>query len=258
VLVASRGQVLVAGHQVVEILHLEGDVVELDHSGPDGEEGVVVDVLAAAIATHEGGEHMLAVAEVDLVGVHEAEVRMVEGLGLAEVVDQQDEVAEPLHVRRAALDVLRFAKSPPVAADVDRAHRRRRDGRHRGDAVHHLHNDAVRIGEPHALPAARLVDRLDGAGACGAGDRIEIGGTGRVQAHADEPRVTELGDVEMMLRVGAAHVERGRRARGAHEAEVGEKGFHPVEVGCAQANVGEVGDFDHGLLTPETAGAPSS
>ena len=64
---------------------------------------MVIDVLGAAIAAHEGGEHLLALAEVDLVGVQEAEVRVVEGLGLAEVVDQQDEVAEPLHVRRAAL-----------------------------------------------------------------------------------------------------------------------------------------------------------
>ena len=52
------------------------------------------------------------------------------------------------------------------------------------------------------------------------------------------------------MAVGAAHVERVGRALGAHQAEMGEKLLHLVEVGRLHAREGEFGSFDcnHGFL----------
>ena len=62
----------------------------------------------------------------------------------------------------------------------------------------------------------------------------------RVIGEADEFRIALLGDVDVVEGIGAAHVERGRRARGAHHAEAGEELLLQVEVGRPQPPVGHV------------------
>ena len=59
-------------------------------------------------------------------------------------------------------------------------------------------------------------------------------------------RLAEFGDVEVVRRVGAAHVERVLRAVGAHHAESGQEFFLLVEIGRAQPPIGEIDGFDNG------------
>ena len=245
VLVAAAGEVLVAGHQVVEVLHLEGDMVELDHARAHREEGVMVDVLGAAIAAHERGEHLLSIAEIDLVRVHEAEVRVVEGLGRAEVVDQQDEVAEALDVRRAALDAW---GAPRRRRSLPTLTARGGGGASGGTAAMPCTTStAMPLGSVSRTrwppPGSSMCSTALAPSARAMASRSAA--LRRLQADTDEAGIAELGDVQMVLRIGAAHVERRRRARGAHHAEVGEEGLRAVEVGRAKADVRQVGDFDH-------------
>ena len=62
---------------------------------------------------------------------------------------------------------------------------------------------------------------------------------------ADIARLAEFGDMQVMRRVGAAHVERGRGALGAHHAERGQELLLLVEIGRAQPPIGEIDGFDH-------------
>ena len=187
--VAAAAQVLVAGHQVVEILHLERDVVQLDAAGADREERVVIHVLRAAVESHEGGEHRIALAEIDLVRVPEAEVRVVERLRLAEVLDEQDEMPVPLHAGRTALEVLAFAEAIARRAGVQSVRRGHRKRRERLDALHDLDADAIRIDESHPVAAARLAGRLHAGSARRPCDRLEIRATRRRERDAEKGRL---------------------------------------------------------------------
>ena len=67
---------------------------------------------------------------------------------------------------------------------------------------------------------------------------------------ADEFRVALFGDMQVMHRIGAAHVERIRRALGAHQPEAGEKFLRHIEVGRTQAPIRHILDFDPGHVGP--------
>ena len=56
--------------------------------------------------------------------------------------------------------------------------------------------------------------------------------------------------MQVMVAVGAAHVERIGCALGAHQSEMGEEFLHFVEVRRFHARKGEIGDLDcgHGFL----------
>ncbi len=66
----------------------------------------------------------------------------------------------------------------------------------------------------------------------------------------DVTRLAQFGDVQVMRRIGAAHVERIPGALGAHHAEIGQEFFLFVEIGRAQPPVGEIVGFDdrHDIL----------
>src|SRR5215204_2537270 len=68
----------------------------------------------------------------------------------------------------------------------------------------------------------------------------------RVIGKADEFRLAFLGDLDVVERIGAAHVECGRRAVGAHHAEAGEEFLHEIEIRRPQPPIGNVGRFDPG------------
>src|SRR4029434_771076 len=53
-----------------------------------------------------------------------------------------------------------------------------------------------------------------------------------------------LVDVDVVRRIGAAHVERGRRARGPDQAEVSEELLHRVQVRRVQARPGQLSYLD--------------
>ena len=77
-------------------------MVELRPAGSDEEQRVVIDEMLAAIAPEERAERCVLV-EFDLVGGDQPEVLLVPRFALPEVVDVEDAVAEPLHVRRPVL-----------------------------------------------------------------------------------------------------------------------------------------------------------
>ena len=58
--------------------------------------------------------------------------------------------------------------------------------------------------------------------------------------------LAEFGDMEVVRRIGAAHVERVLRAVGAHHAERGQEFLLLVEIGRAQPPISEIDGFDDG------------
>src|SRR5215217_6034154 len=61
---------------------------------------------------------------------------------------------------------------------------------------------------------------------------------------ADEFRIALLGDMDVVEGIGAAHVERARRAVGTCHAKARQKFLHAIEIGRPQPPIGNVGDFD--------------
>ena len=100
------GQVAVSAHQVVAVGDFERCVVELRTSEADEEQGVVVDVAVASIATQECAE-CGAFVECDLVGGDESEVLLVPGFARPEVGHIDHAVAESFHVRRSSAETKR-------------------------------------------------------------------------------------------------------------------------------------------------------
>ena len=119
-----------------------------------------------------------------------------------------------------------------------------RNRRHWRNPVHHLDLIAVRLGQPHALAAAGLVDVLDSGCSGRFGDALEVILARGVIGKAHEFRLAFLGDMDVVVRIGAAHVERGRCALGAYHPEPRKKLFHDVEIGGAQPPVGHIRYFD--------------
>ncbi len=105
---------------------------------------------------------------------------------------------------------------------------------------------SIGVDKPHALAATRLVQRLHGRRprqpAEGVQIRFAVGGKGQ----RDKLRIPELGDMHMVGRAGAAHVQRIGSPIGAHESEIGEELFRAGQVRDPHAYVGQVGDFDGG------------
>ena len=103
--------------------------------------------------------------------------------------------------------------------------------RQRLDAVHDFDLIAVGLAQPHAPAAAGFVDGLDRRGARRFRDTPEIILVPGVVREADELGIALLGDVQVMHGIGAAHVERRRRARRADHAEVREEFLGGIEIG---------------------------
>ena len=125
------------------------------------------------------------------------------------------------------------------------------------DRVEHLHavDDldlvAVGIGQAHALAAAGLVDVLDRRGAVDSRDPLQILHAGGVDGDPDIARLAQFGDMDVMRRIGAAHVEGVLRPVGADHAEIGQELLLLVEIGRAQPPISEVEGFDTGMTTSQ-------
>ena len=80
--------------------------------------------------------------------------------------------------------------------------------------------------------------------------RFEVVLVGGMVGEADELGAALVGDVQVMVAVGAPHIERIGCALGADQAEMGEEFLHFVEVRRFHARKGEIGDLDrsHGFL----------
>ena len=113
-------------------------------------------------------------------------------------------------------------------------------------SCHDLDLVAVGLGEAHALAAARFVQRLDAGSAGQLREALQVVLVGSVIGEADELRAALVCDMQMMVVVGAAHVERGGCALGAGESEMGEELLHLVEVGRLHPGPGEFRSLDYG------------
>ena len=132
-----------------------------------------------------------------------------------------------------------------VAAGIDRRALQR-------DRVEHFHavDDldliAVGIRQPHPLAAAGLVDVLDLRGALDPADALKVLHAGGMDRDPDIARLAQFGDMQVVRRVGAAHVERIFGAVGADHPEIGQEFLLAVEIGRAQPAIGEIVGFDDG------------
>src|SRR3954465_7133995 len=72
---------------------------------------------------------------------------------------------------------------------------------------------------------------------------------------AYEFRIALLGDMDVVEGIGAAHVERARRALGPHHAEAREKFFHAIEIGRPQPPIGNVAYLEPGHALASRANA---
>ncbi len=71
--------------------------------------------------------------------------------------------------------------------------------------------------------------------------------------NSDIARLAQFGDVEVVRRVGAAHVECVLGAVGSDHAEISQEFFLLVEIGRAQPPISEIEGLDHRHYTlPET------
>ena len=163
----------------------------------------------------------------------------------------QHAVADALDVRRppgqphqfAGARSRRFAGIEPLPFDRDRTHRL--------DAAHHFDLIAVRLGQPHALAAAGLVDIFHARGARRLGEPLQIVLAVDVIGEPDEFRVALFGDVDVVGGIRAAHIERFvGPVRPAH-AEPRQELFRDIEIGRAHAPISDIPRLDPGhFLTP--------
>ena len=158
---AGGFQVLVAHEDVVDVLHLEAEVIQPGAGVVHAEERVVVDVVVAGIDAAELTEDVGLLAAVDVVRPHQPQ-HVTEPLhGFLVLRRAHDGVPDTLHRRRPLLEPDQFPR--PVqrrGAGVDRL-TRHRNGSDRCDAMHNFDGVTVRFGHPHALAAAGFVDVLD-------------------------------------------------------------------------------------------------
>src|SRR2546426_3747303 len=201
--------------------------------------------MVAAVASVEGADHVVLFPRIDVVRADESQ-RVAEPMhGLGELRRHQHGVPDPLHVRRPARQPHQLARAlKRIFAGVEFLPRLDLDRRQRRDAVHDLDLVAVGLGEPHAFPAAGLVDRFDAGCSRSLGQPLEIVLARGVVGHPDEARVALFGDVDMMGRIGPAHVERLTGPLHLGHSEPGEEFLHLIEIGGLEPPVSYVHRLD--------------
>src|ERR1700720_1879231 len=237
---------LVADHYVVDVGGLIGQVVEPALVAADAEEGVVVDIVVAAVEAVERADDVALFPGIKLVGAAEAEHLAIPAERLVEILRHYNKMAESLDVRRPLLDPEQFALTAVfVLAGIDRGTLDRNGVEHL-HAIDDLDLVSVGIGQAHPLAAAGLVDLFDRRGAGNPRDLLEILHARSVDGDPDIARLTQFGDMDVMRGISAAHVEGVPRPVGADHAEIGQELFLLVEVGRAQPPISEVEGFDRG------------
>src|SRR2546426_7051850 len=224
-------EVLVAEHDVVDALHFEREVIQSRLRPLEAQEHVVIDKGLAAVAAVERGDDVVLGASVDVIRTQEAEHLAVPLGSLFCVLRHDDAVGDPLHLRRPALQAHQLAGAPQfLVAPVEHV-LARRQAFELLHAANHFHLVAVRVVDAHALAAARLVEVLDAGGAGRLSELFEVALAVDVEGEPDEFRRPEVGDVQVVGGIGAAHVERVRGPLGADHAEVDEELLGFIEAG---------------------------
>src|SRR5271166_392948 len=109
VLIALLLQMFVADHHIVDVGGLIGQMVEPALVASDAEEGMVVDIVVAAVEPIERTDDIRLLPGIELVRAAEPEHLAVPAERLFEVLRHDDKMAEPLDMRRAALDPKQLA-----------------------------------------------------------------------------------------------------------------------------------------------------
>src|SRR5262245_37090327 len=237
-------QMLVSGEHVVDVRHLERQVVQAGALVPDAEEDVMVDEGGAAVEPVERADDVVLAAGVHVVRANEAERLAEPPRRLDHLGGRHDAMADPFHPRGAPVNAHhRAGPLEAFRAEVEwlALHG---DGLQLLDPVHDLDLVAVRLLEPHPLAPTRLVDVLDARRARRLCDLLEIVEALRVEREPDEPWIAILRDVEMVRGIGAAHVEGVVRPIRAHHSEIGQELFGGVEVGRAKSSPREIRSLD--------------
>src|SRR5262245_20932173 len=117
-------------------------------------------------------------------------------------------------------------------------HRQRRRA---GDAPHHLEPHAVVLGEANAPASARLVQAFHrrGAGRL-ARQLVQVLLGPRPEGDTLDLRIALLGDVDVVHRIGAAHVQRVGRTLCRQQPEIAQELLGEVEVRRPQTNPGDI------------------
>src|SRR6516165_5705984 len=258
-LVALARQMLVADHHVIDVRSLVRQMIEPALVATDTEEGVVVDITVAAVETVERADDIALLAGIELVRAAKPEHFAVPTEGLLEILRHHDKMAEPLDVRGAALDAEELALAAVFfVAGIDRGARHFDRFEHR-HAVHDFDLVAVGIGQAYALAATWLVDILDLRCSLDARHFLEVPIARRVHRDADIARLTQFGDVDVVRRIAAAHIEGIFGTVRPDHAEIGQKLFLLVEIGRADPPISEIESLDHRHEPPPSTetGQPS-
>src|SRR5580700_6271391 len=236
-------EVFMAHADVVDVRHLEGEVIQAGLLGIETEEDVMIDVSVAAVAAVERADQIVLVLGVDVVRADQAQRLAEPAHGLAELRRHHHAMADALDVGRPPRQPHQFAGARGRRLARVQPLPLHRDRRNLFDAAHHLDLVAVRLGQPHPLAAAGLVDVFDARGAGRLGELLQVILAVDVIGDADEFRVALFGDVDVVRRIGAAHVERVGSALRAVHAETGEELLRHVEIGRFEPPVGDIGYF---------------
>ena len=109
VLVAELFQMMVAHGDVVDVRHLERQMIKPGLLMRQTEEDVVIDVIVAAIAAIERADDVVLLFDIDVIGADEAEHLAEPGHRLGKARRHQHAVADALDVRRALRQPHHFA-----------------------------------------------------------------------------------------------------------------------------------------------------
>ena len=234
--------VLVAEHHVVYVLRLKRQVVDAGLGSLDAKKHVMIDISLALIAAVERGDDVVFFTGIDFVGTDQAEHFAIPLYLLGGIGRHDHGVGGALDLRRAAREAHQLALAHLHIAGVDEvlAHGQLGQLLH---AAHYLHLVAVRVGYAHALAAARLVDVLYARRSGRLGELLELVFVFDIPRQPDELGRAEVGDMDMMVGVGAAHVERVLGTVRAQHAKSGEKLLGLIEAGRLQAAKGQIGNL---------------
>src|SRR5260370_21870580 len=120
-LVALLLQMLVADHHVVDVGGLERQMIEAALVAANAEKRVMVDIVVAAVQAIERTDDVALLPGIEFVRAAEAEHLAIPAERLVEVLRHDDEMPEPLDVRRALLDAEQLALAAVfVVAGIDR------------------------------------------------------------------------------------------------------------------------------------------
>src|SRR5260370_18034410 len=123
-LVALLLQMLVADHHVVDVGGLERPMIEAALVAANAEKRVMVDIAVDAVQAIERTDDVALLPGIEFVRAAEAEHLAIPAERLVEVLRHDDEMPEPLDVRRALLDAKELALAAAfVFPGIDRRRR---------------------------------------------------------------------------------------------------------------------------------------